>query len=150
MFVVGVVILTPNLTHKGSITSAKSVSGVLSFNGTSVPVQDYTYSGKYNGWVRKLLTRVGGWQCPADDGDSGTPPKVKSDECMRDKYVAAAVLYAWAAECYARREETSKAEAAAEQMYQQLKNAQSLCSNAPSFGTPRDCDTERIFRCGEL
>ena len=69
---------------------------------------------------------------------------------MRDGYVAAAVLYAWAAECYARREEVNKAGAAAEQMYEQLKAAQSLCSDAPSFGSGKECDTVRIYRCGEL
>ena len=69
---------------------------------------------------------------------------------MRDKYVAAAVLYAWAAECYARNEEDSKAADAAEKMYQQLKAAQDLCSDAPSIGPARDCDTERTYKCGEL
>jgi hypothetical protein len=68
---------------------------------------------------------------------------------MRDKYIAAAVLYAWAAECHARQEEDSKAGDAADQMYENLKNAKSLCSDAPSIGPARDCDTLRIFGCDE-
>jgi hypothetical protein len=112
--------------------------------------QSFTYHGRYSEWVRKLLTRVGGWKCPANAGDSGAPPKVKAQECMRDKYVAAAVLYAWAAECYARNEEDSKAEGAAVQMYENLKGADGLCSDAPSVGPPTECDTIRIFDCGEL
>jgi len=112
--------------------------------------QRYTYHGRYSEWVRKLLTRVGGWKCPANASDSGAPPKVKAEECMRDKYVAAAVLYAWAAECYARNEEDSKAEEAAEEMYKNLKSADGMCSNAPSIGPPTECDTIRIFGCNEL
>ena len=115
--------------------------------------QSFTYHGRYSEWVRKLLTRVGGWKCPANASDSGAPPKVKAEECMRDKYVAAAVLYAWAAECYARNEDDSKAEEAAEEMYKNLKNASDMCSDAPTFnfgGPRRDCDTLRLFNCGEL
>jgi hypothetical protein len=112
--------------------------------------QSFTYRGKHSEWVRKLLTRVGGWKCPTNAADSGVTPKIRAEVCMRDKYVAAAVLYAWAAECYAHNEEDSKAEEAAEQMYKNLKNANDMCSDAPTFGTPTPCDTERIFDCGEL
>ena len=112
-------------------------------------IQSFTYNGRHSDWVRKLLTRVGSWRCPSNASDSGAPPSVKAEECTRDTYVAAAVLYAWAAECYARQEEDSKAGDAADQMYENLKNAKSLCSDAPSIGPARDCDTLQIFGCDE-
>ena len=112
-------------------------------------IQSFTYNGRHSDWVRKLLTRVGSWRCPSNASDSGAPPSVKAEECTRDTYVAAAVLYAWAAECYARQEEDSKAGDAADQMYEQLKNAKSMCSDAPSIGPSRDCDTIKIFGCDE-
>jgi hypothetical protein len=142
-----------------AVIAASSISKPLATRAVPVaqpvvsgsdPTQSFTYNGKHGDWVRKLLTRVGGWKCPANASDSGAPPSVKADECMRDKYVAAAVLYAWAAECYARNEEDSKAQDAAEHMIEQLKSAQGLCSDAPSIGPARDCDTERIYACGEL
>lgn len=111
--------------------------------------QSFTYKGKHSEWVSKLLTRVGGWKCPANASDGGAPPSVDAEECMRDKYVAAAVLYAWAAECYARNEEDSKAADAAANMYKQLQEAQSFCSNAPTVGGG-GCDTTDIYKCGEL
>ena len=119
--------------------------------GESAAIQDFKYSGRHSDWVRKLLTRVGGWRCPSNASDSGAPPTVKAEECMRDKYVAAAVLYAWAAECYTRQEEDSKAADAADHMYEELKKAKGLCSDAPSFGfgTKTECDTIKIFGCDE-
>ncbi len=111
-------------------------------------IETFTYNGRHGDWVRKLLGKVGAWKCPANASDSGTPPSVKVDACMRDKYVAAAVLYAWAAECYARQQEDAKAGEAADQMYENLKSAKGLCSDAPSVGGG-SCDTEKIFSCDE-
>jgi hypothetical protein len=102
-----------------------------------------SYSGPHADWVSKLLSRSGSWSCPSK------APKVKADACARDTSVAAAVMYAWAAECYAQRGEKSRAAAHAEQMYENLQSANSLCSNAPSVGGG-SCDTERIFDCGEM
>lgn len=112
-----------------------------------------SYRGKHSDWVARLLARTGGYSCPDPAGEGGRPPRVRAEECMRDQYVAAAVAYAWAAECYAQNEEDNKAQEAAIQMYENLKSAQSLCSDAPTFsfgGPPKPCDTERIFRCGEI
>src|SRR5215470_3720485 len=67
---------------------------------------EITYSGSNSEWVRRLLTRVSDWRCPSDSGsDSGQPPDVGETDCMRDSYVKAAVLFAWAAECYNRSEQ---------------------------------------------
>jgi hypothetical protein len=144
-------VVTVNSASKPLPTGAGSV--FLSTGeavGESSLAQSFTYRGKHSEWVSKLLTRAGGWKCPANASDRGAPPTVKAEECMRDKYVAAAVLYAWAAECYARNEEDAKAADAAERMYEQLKSTQGLCSDAPSIGPSRECDTERIYDCGEL
>jgi hypothetical protein len=142
-------VLALNTLSKPAVTKAATVDPVTVSESTLT--ETFTYKGKHNDWVRKLLTRVGSWRCPANASDSGAPPTVKAEECMRDKYVAAAVLYAWAAECYARQEEDSKATEAAEGMYQQLKEAKGLCSDAPSFGFGRrtECDTIKIFGCDE-
>ncbi len=133
-------------------TSVKAIAAapaIKVFGASSKPAQSFTYSGAHNDWVRKLLTRAGGWQCPANASDSGTTPTVKAQECQRDANVAAAVLYAWAAECYSRQQEASKAQDAAGEMYKQLQAAQEFCSDAASMGGKR-CDTEGIYKCGEL
>ena len=88
-----------NTASKSRAIQASTISP--STSSEPALAQQFNYNGKHSDWVRKLLTRVGGWKCPANAADSGAPPTVKADECMRDKYVAAAVLYAWAAECYA-------------------------------------------------
>lgn len=127
-------------------TKAATVSAVSVSQPSTI--ETFTYNGRHSDWVRKLLTKVGVWKCPANASDSGTPPSVKVEACMRDKYVAAAVLYAWAAECYARQNEDGKAGEAADQMYENLKNAKGLCSDAPSVGGG-ECDTIKIFGCDE-
>jgi hypothetical protein len=136
----GIVILAAVALYPASIADARVES--------SPPA--YTYSGPHSDWVHRLLDRVGGWSCPEPGSDAAQPPKVRAEECIRDAYVAAAVQYAWAAECYARNEEDAKAGEAAKMMYEQLTNAQSLCSDAPTFAGASSCDTEKIFRCGEL
>ena len=143
------VVFALNSVSKTVVTKAATAAPVTASETTSLA--DFTYNGRHSDWVRKLLTRVGGWRCPSNASDSGGPPSVKAEECMRDKYVAAAVLYAWAAECYARNEEDSKAQDAADHMYEELKNAKGLCSDAPSFGfgTKTECDTIKIFGCDE-
>jgi len=113
--------ITLNTASKSRTIQASSIAPPA--DSEPVLTQQLTYNGKHSDWVRKLLTRVGGWKCPANAADSGTPPTVKADECMRDKYVTAAVLYAWAAECYTRNEEDTKAADAADYMYKQLKSA---------------------------
>jgi hypothetical protein len=130
--------------------TASSFTSKGSPGAVTLTPQSFKYNGKHSDWVRKLLTRVGGWECPSNDGESGTPPKVKAKTCNRDHAVAAAVQYAWAAECYARNEEDSKAQSAAEKMYKELELAQAYCSDTPSFAGAGECDTMRIFGCGEL
>src|SRR5712692_5667489 len=121
LVIVAIVVIVADSISKPLATRAAPVAQPVV--SESDPTQSFTYNGKHSDWVRKLLTRVGGWKCPANAADSGAPPAVQADECTRDKYVAAAVLYAWAAACYARNEEDSKAEDAASQMYEQLKSA---------------------------
>jgi len=115
---------------------------------SGVRAESFTYKGSNSDWVGKLLTRVSGWKCPAHGADKGSPPQVKADACMRDTYVAAAVVYAWAAECYARQEEDSKATAMADEMRKQLKEAQALCSDKAPIGGGRACGTLKIYPCG--
>src|SRR5258707_5960026 len=103
LVIVAIAVIVANSISKPLATRAAPVAQPVV--SESDPTQSFTYNGKHSDWVRKLLTKVGGWKCPANASDSGAPPSVKADECMRDKYVAAAVLYAWAAECYARNEE---------------------------------------------
>jgi hypothetical protein len=136
---------TPVATHAATFAPVAVTESVRE----SAAMQSFRYNGRHSDWVRKLLTRVGGWRCPSNASDGGAPPSVKAEECMRDKYVAAAVLYAWAAECYTRQEEDSKAGEAADQMHENLKSAKGLCSDAPSIGPSHDCDTLRIFGCDE-
>ena len=109
-----------------------------------------TYLGANAGMVHQLLGRVGGWSCPSSPiAQDGMAPQVKANQCMRDQYVKAAVLNAWAAECYARAERDSSAQEQVAQMMQNLQSAQSMCSNAPVFsaGPVTACDTMQIYAC---
>ena len=102
------------------------------------------YAGKYSDWVIKLLDRSGPWSCPDN------PPKIKAKQCARDASVAAAVSFAWAAECYAEQGEKNRATAHAEEMYKNLMDAKNLCSDAPSFAGAKECDTMNIFACPQV
>ena len=88
---------------------------------------------------RRLLRNASG--CPDN------PPKIKAEQCARDASVAAAVSFAWAAECYAEQGEKNRATAHAEEIYNNLNFANSLCSNAPSIAGRAECDTLKIFPC---
>jgi hypothetical protein len=111
--------------------------------------EDVRYSGPYADSVRRLLSNVGPWSCPESvRSQTGTvPPDVKADACTRDGYVKAAVLNAWAAECYARTERDVQAREKAGAMMAELQKARALCSNAPTFGGVGTCDTLRIYAC---
>ena len=149
VMMIGAVVINSGLSKTNTATATMTPATRI----TSQPIAilpSTRYKGRHADWVGKLLDRAGTWQCPASPDDRGTPPKVKAEQCQRDAYVAAAVLYAWAAECYANQSENDKAEAAADQMYENLKQAQGLCSNAPTFGGASSCDTESVYRCGEL
>ncbi len=102
----------------------------------------FQYTGTNAAWVVRLLQRVG-WT----GGDS---PRISGD-CIRDQYVAAAVAYAWAAESYARANNSTNATNMANNMMGELRKAQMLCSDStpviPGAGT---CSTLNIFQCGEL
>jgi TPR repeat protein len=112
------------------------------------------YSGQYADWVRRLLSRVGTYKCPSSvSAQDGTPPNVQVDSTNgRDLLVKAAVLNAWAAECYAEQEHDNEAQAQALMMMTNLQSAQSLCSNAPiiSNGPVAPPATWSIYQCGEL
>jgi hypothetical protein len=135
----------------GVIVVAAILAGDKSYQARSyASVQTFTYSGQNSAWVQRLLTRVRGWKCPTDSSsNNGVPPEVKVS-CNRDAYVATAVTYAWACECHARSEEDARARKEADQMMENLRNAQMFCSDAPSFGGSSECPTEKIYRCGEL
>jgi hypothetical protein len=108
-----------------------------------------SYSGPYSDWVHKLLSRVGSWSCPSSmSATDGRPPQVQTDSIsFRDQYVKAAVLDAWAAECYTRQEHDNEAQTKAQDMMQNLKAAEALCSgNPPCQSGP----TAGIYHCGEL
>ena len=119
-------------------------------SGQPVSTGSGTYLGGKAGMVHQLLGRVGGWSCPSSPiAQDGMAPQVKANQCMRDQYVKAAVLNAWAAECYARAERDSSAQEQVAQMMQNLQSAQSMCSNAPVFsaGPVTACDTMQIYAC---
>lgn len=88
-----------------------------------------------------ILSKVGPWSCP------NTPPQVKLGECIRDTHVAAAAMYAWAAECYTQQGETVKAESSISQMNKELSTAHSYCSSAPSVAGAKQCATLNIYPC---
>lgn len=140
-------VTTATLLIAGILVAASALSRRADVVAAPAVVQP-SYNGPHSDWVQKLLNRAGGWYCPAE-GQTGGNPTVKAESCQRDQYVAAAVLYAWAAECYSRQGETNKAQAAAEEMYKNLKAADELCSDSSSFGG-RGCDTNNIFKCGGL
>jgi uncharacterized protein len=106
-----------------------------------------------SGWVDRILERVGSWSCPSSvSAQDGNPPQVNANACMRDQYVKAAVLHAWAAKCYAGAERDNTARKELKAMFDSLQAAQDMCSTHPivTFGPVTPCDTERVYRCGEL
>jgi hypothetical protein len=96
------------------------------------------------GWVSYSLACTG----------SGTPPngsnwnQIMNGSCIRDQYVAAAITNAWGAAAYAYQGKTSQAQQTAAAMCNELRNADQLCSNAPTFAGARSCITEQIYACG--
>jgi hypothetical protein len=111
---------------------------------SSVTFAGNFYEGKYKEWADKLLSAVVGWDCPYN------APRVKAGGCPLDQQVAAAVKSAWMAECLARDGETDKANAAAEEMYNNLKQAAGMCNkNSVSQLSEGDkaCETEYLFDC---
>jgi hypothetical protein len=131
---------------------ALALAAVVSIVGVSARARTApapNYSGPHREWVDRLLTRVSDWNCPSSPSASDArPPRIKADACVRDAYVAAAVLQAWAAECYSRFDQDTRASQAASAMATELDRADSMCSDAPSVGSGT-CDTSRIYRCGE-
>jgi len=130
-----------------AVTVTALALGGLPSRARTAPEQ--TYSGPNSEWVSRLLIRVPEWSCPSSPmASDARPPRMKADSCVRDAYVAAAVLQAWAAECYSRFEQDERAAQAAEEMANELDHADSLCSDRPSVGSG-SCDTTHIYRCGE-
>lgn len=113
------------------------------------------YSGPNSEWVQKLLLRAGPWNCPwhAHEPD-GSPPRVPMETgSFRDQYVMAAVLEAWAAECYTRiKRDDAEATAQGQAMMDSLQNAENFCNDAEviSNGHGQLPLTWSIYRCGEL
>lgn len=105
------------------------------------------YQGVYQAEVRYLLGHVGGWRTSRNaQTDPGIPPNVSiGAACIRDAYVSAAVQYAWAAESYYRLR-NANATSMAENVSTNLRNANQLCSNAPSGGL-NNCRTLTVWGC---
>jgi len=93
---------------------------------------------------KKLLERVGPWECP------DAPPKIDATSCIRDTYVAAAVMNAWARECYIRNGQTAEANQVSADITKHLGYAKELCSSAPVIAPAKACNTETIASCSEL
>ncbi len=111
--------------------------------------EEQTYVLPYDKEANYLLSRVGSWSLPSCRYCSdGRPPQVAvGNGCMRDTYVAAAALYAWAAASYAKTGLPDEATYARQTMMGELQKADQLCSNSPSFGGS-SCKTLTIWPCG--
>jgi len=114
---------------------------------------DRHYEGSDSNWVNTLLRKNGDWSCPTSLSQTNMATGFASQAnnvCMRDSYVWAAVLEAWAAECESRfsRDQVAAQDAAA--MKGNLISAAKLCSGAPVFGPGPACATEKIANCDDL
>lgn len=139
------------------------ISGILAvaFGVATPPVHAETataYQGPHSEWVHKLLERAGPWTCPLPGDAPGGNPEVEANFCQRDGYVAAALAYAWAAECYARNEENTNAVEQAKRMREELLQSEELCSVCDAdlkqkYGKIPDgyqCGTDALFGCCEI
>lgn len=128
----------------GKITSAGSdMTGPTTTNMTT------NGSGKYAGNGYATVYQLLGGVSYNSSGPYGTAyDTYKNGSCIRDKYVSAAIAYAWAADAYASQGNTQKASGAAAGMCTQLKDADNLCSSAPVVGGGGSCVTEQIYSCG--
>lgn len=92
-----------------------------------------------------LLAANTPWNCPE------TPPEIPDDPgdllCQRDTYVLAAVAYCWAAECSGRTGDLEQAEEFEQAAFDELTNADQLCSCATVLGEPSTCYTEPFYAC---
>ena len=89
------------------------------------------YSGTHYLTVRRVLGYVT-WSSAENGNPSGANwEKIKNGGCIRDQYVAAAILNAWAAEAYTAKGQTNDAALAAARMCDELRKTDALCSNAP-------------------
>lgn len=95
----------------------------------------FSYAGKYAEEVKYLLNHK---ECPQwktgpnEDGTPLVPPdfKLPANGAIRDAYIAAATMQAWAAEAYARTRQGGKAENAAKMMMVVLSQAADLCGDS--------------------
>jgi hypothetical protein len=121
--------------------------GALLLVGMASVTHAGSYEGKHQEWVDMLLTRGGKWDCPK------VAPSFKADACARDRYVGAALISAWAAECHARSGEKEQADVAAERTYELLRKvADGFCSKSRVFasGNEGSCDTDYLFDCADM
>jgi TPR repeat protein len=144
---------TPTSPGEGSVQSQVEVGQYQASTARQMPRDSGSYYGSNMEWVRRLLSRVSPGTCPSSmSAQDGNPPRVKANECMCDQYVKAAVLHAWAAQCYAQQDHDNTAQQEVSVMMASLQDAQNLCSDHPilTFAPVTPCDTEQIYRCGEL
>jgi hypothetical protein len=112
--------------------------------------QSWHYAGPHHAEVRYLLSRVQGWSVPscAACSDGATPELDIEQSCSRDASVAAAVMYAWAAESYAAVGQAANARQHALTMRETLNQVDGLCSpGTPTFGGGEPCATDRVWPC---
>jgi hypothetical protein len=119
------------------------------------PVLAQSYKGPGSDWVSLLLSRSGGWSCPAASvsGVAASAPTAAENRCVRDAYVNAAVQAAWGAECEARHHRITAAYQDESSMASSLQSAASLCSNAPyiaSSDPDTSCTTMTVVSCNDL
>jgi hypothetical protein len=132
------------------ITCTLTVAALLTvMSAVPARAEQARYTGPGSDQVRRLLNNVGPWSCPKTASSSaGTaPPQMSNGYCVRDRYVKAAVMDAWAAECYWRIRRTSAATEKAAAMEAELKTVRGMCSNATALGGGRPCDTEKLYDC---
>ena len=135
-------------SEEGSAATA----GTSDSSGSSDGAGGGSYSGPNSSQVQTLLSRAPTeWSCPASKTERPTGQLIEPSSlpCMRDKYVWAALLQAWGAECHARLNMESEAELNAQQMMQNLNAAKSLCSTRPAVSGGNSCSTMTIYSCSQ-
>ena len=134
------------------LASLRSQDSTADSDSSSDASSGGSYSGPYSTQVHDLLSKSPSqWSCPSSRTERPSSQLIKPSSlpCMRDEYVWAALLQAWAAECHARLNMESEAEQNAEQMMQSLKAAKSLCSDRPAVSGGASCSTLSIYSCSE-
>jgi hypothetical protein len=129
--------------------SAASDSG-----GTTGGTIGGAYSGSKASQVHTLLGKIPVSQrLPTGAGDQGVPPDLSgyAGPCVRDSYIAAAMLTAWAVEAGARQgKPNAQLAPLVDSMISNLQQANALCGGGPSFEGGQPCSTLKLISCSDL